>query len=320
MFGTNHPHGRDLHGEGDFPPQKAKTRREMFSGLPPKLVAGEHLEHFEIEGEVAHGSAATIFAAKDGVAGRRVALKVLAPHLLEVPEALLRFEAEWQLARRVSHPGIIPVYTWGHDERHAYYAMRLEAPQTALDLDTQMDPLHARDAYERLALLYAGVARAVAAVHDENIVHRDLKPQNLVLSADGQLLLCDFGSALDAHHRDPRLEDCLWGTVDYMSPEQFRPEADPYDARSDIYALGVCLFEAATGISPFPVCKESELVRWKLSRHPPSPRRVNPTLPLAFDAVIRRAMNPDVHLRYQSARELARDLERLATRKRGCRR
>jgi serine/threonine-protein kinase len=275
---------------------------------------------FRIEEEIAAGAVARIYAVSEPGSGFRLALKVLSAHFGLLPEARRRFEAEYELARRVAHPGIIPVYERGCDAGYWFYSMRLESSRTVAALKGRGESDSRDGFYLRLAALFAQAAASLEALHRNGIVHRDVKPDNLLLGRDGGLVLCDFGSALDARHRDPALADGLWGTVRYMSPEQFRPDADPYDPASDIYALGVTLYEVATGVSPFPRTTEHELVRWKLSRLPPAPRRVRPDLPLGLDALIRRAMEPNRSLRFQSAGELALELDRFALAKRGSRR
>ena len=134
------------------------------------------------------------------------------------------------------------------------------------------------------------------------------------------MALSDFGSALDGRNRSPILEHSLWGTLRYMSPEQFGPDPNPYDPRMDIYALGLSLYEVVTGLTPFQHSSQEELVRLKLTRVPPAPRQVNSKLPLGLEAVIRQAIEPNPRLRYPTSGAFAVDLERFAELKRGHRR
>jgi serine/threonine protein kinase len=151
------------------------------------------------------------------------------------------------------------------------------------------------------------------------VVHRDVKPENILVGRDGSLILCDFGSALDSSPSgDDR--DELWGTVGYMPPEQLRPGADPRDASMDIYALGLCLYEAVTGSPAFPRLSGEALVKLKLTRLPPAPRCMDHRVPLGLEAIIRQAIDSEPRLRHSSAAELAEDLERFASGKRGHRR
>lgn len=294
-----------------------ETRREEYPALAPRLGVHDRLGAFEIRGEIAQGATATVYDAWDEQRGQLVALKVLSQHLEAVPESRKRFEAEWTLAARVAHPGILPVYGHGLENGYSFYAMRRISGGTASKL---IDTPVRKGRIEELAVLFAAAARSVAALHACGIVHRDLKPDNFVMDPEGRLLLCDFGSALDRRNPDPLLEGCLWGTVRYMAPEQFHPNADPYDVRSDIYGLGICLYEATTGVLAFPRGDEREIIRRKLNVALAPPRRIRPELPMSFDAMIRRAVEPNPALRYQSAEDLAEDLERFAGGKRGSRR
>jgi serine/threonine protein kinase len=300
------------------PRPREATRRRQFAPLAPRLERGDRLGAFRIEREISSGGAARVYAAADTTTKRRVALKVLSAHLGQDPEGERRFEAEYRLASRVAHAGIVRVVSWGRDRGHHFYAMELLGGETAASLPRAEDGSDGEGQdFARLAMLFAPVARALEALHARGIVHRDVKPDNLLIDGGGSLLLADFGSALDALERDPLLERCLSGTLRYMSPEQFCPGADPYDPLQDIYSLGLVLYEAATGIPAVPRLPEKEVARWKLSRLPALPRALNPRLPLGLEAIIRRAMEPEPRLRHPAAGELARDLERYATLRRG---
>ena len=291
---------------------RARTRKLRFTPLVPPPRRGDRLGGFRIERELACGSGARVYAALDARAGRAAALKVLAPHLAGHPEAERRFEAEHRLASRVPHCGIVKVGERGKEKGISYFAMDLLSGETAASLVPANGPAGEGRRLESLAMLFAGAARALEALHAHGVVHRDIKPDNLLLAGDGALLLADFGSALDARDRDPELERCLSGTLRYMSPEQFWAGADPYDPLQDIHSLGLVLYEAATGVPACPQLPESEVPRWKLSRLPPHPRAVAPAVPLGLEAIIRRAIEPDPRLRHSGAGELARDLERYA--------
>lgn len=296
-----------------------KTRKVAFPALPPRIKAGDELGDYRIEGELASGGTATVFAAEETSRNRRVALKVLSSHLVHVPEATTRFLAEAAFAERVEHPSISRVLGSGRVADHYFYAMALQSGDTAerLILDAQRSD---EVDFQRLARQFSGVARALELLHANGIIHRDVKPENLLVGSDGELILCDFGSALDANDRSVLLEECLWGTVRYMSPEQLVPGCDPYSPLIDVYGLGLTLYEVVTGSSPFPRVTEEELVRIKLGRIPPPPRAMNPRLPLGLDAVIRQAIEPSPRLRYGAMGDFAEDLERFAERRRGHRR
>jgi len=297
-----------------------KTRQVSFPALPERLRPGDALGEYRIEREISSGATATVYQVEELPRGRRVALKVLSPHLGLVPEAVTRFKAEAAFTERVEHPAVMRVHGSGKDKSRYFYAMTLESGETAERLVTEAAESSDEAFYYRVALQIARVAEGLQALHDQGIVHRDIKPENLLLGADGELVLCDFGSSLDARERSPVLEKSLWGTVRYLAPEQFRSEADPYNASMDIYALGLSLYECVTGAFPFPRCNEAEMARLKLTRLPPAPRSINQRVPLGLDAVIRQAIEPSPLLRYPTAAELAGDLERFGSHKRGHRR
>jgi serine/threonine-protein kinase len=297
----------------------AKTRVESFPALPPRLKPGDELGEYRLGEEISRGATAAVHSARADTYPEEAAIKVLSPHLAVIPAAVARFRAESELAARVKHPSIIRVFGAGEAREHHYYVMELLSGKTLDDLVTEAAGERGEAFFRDTAIRFAGIARALDALHRAGIVHRDVKPDNILAAGGDRLVLCDFGSAVEARSaRAP--ERSLWGTVRYMSPEQLRPGADPSDPAIDIHALGLTLYEAATGVSPFPRCLESELVRLKLTRIPAPPRRVNSKVPLGLDAVIRQAIEPSRSLRYGSAADFAEDLERFAARKRGSRR
>jgi len=297
-----------------------KTREQSFEALPPRLKRGDRLGEFRLERELATGATATVYEALQVSRHRKVAVKVLSPHLAVVPTAAARFQAEAELAERVQDPCVIRIYGSGKERSHYYFAMKLESTETADRLCMEVSRDGSESIFHRVTGQFAAVARAVELFHAQGIVHRDVKPENLLVGVDGHLILSDFGSALDAQDRSPMLETALWGTTRYMSPEQFRPGANPYSPSSDIYALGLSLYEIICGVSPFPRCSEEEMARLKLTRLPQSPRHLNPAAPLGLEAIIRQAIDPNPSLRYLTAAAFAEDLERFSEKKRGHRR
>jgi serine/threonine protein kinase len=297
-------------------PRAPATRRATFPALPPGLRPGDRLGGYRLVREIASGGSSTVFEAEER-SGRRVALKILLAPLGVREVEVSRFRTEAALAERVVHPAILPIYGSDRQDGHYFYAMRLESGRTADDLSSEAALHQDEEFFVELAANFASLARAVSALHHAGIVHRDIKPANLLIDAEGRLVLADFGSALDRDLRDTALEGCPGGTPPYMSPEQLAPGADLYDFAGDIYALGMSLYESATGVLPFPRSGAQELARLKLSRSPPPPRDWNHHIPLGLEAIIREAIEPLPRLRYPSAEEMADDLERFASRKRG---
>jgi serine/threonine-protein kinase len=230
-----------------------------------------------------------------------------------LPRELERFRREHELARRVRHPAIVPAEELGEALGHAYFAMPRESGRTLSDLAAE--PGRSAAGFERIALALSRIAQALGGLHRAGVVHRDVKPENILLGSEGELGLCDFGSAIDARTLEGAEE--LWGTIGYMAPEQLRPGADPADPSMDVYALGLCIYEAVTGSRAFPRLPPEDLTRFKLTRIPPAPRSVEPRVPLGLDAIIRQAIDPDPDFRHSSADALARDLERFGSGKRG---
>src|SRR5262245_3894806 len=163
-----------------------KTRQVTFPALPERLRPGDLLGDYRIEREISSGATATVYHAEELPRGRRVALKVLSPHLGLLTEAVTRFKAEAAFAERVEHPAVIHVFGSGKDKGRFFYAMSLESGETAERLVTEGAASPDEAFYYRVALQLARVAEALQALHDQGIVHRDVKPENLLLGADGE--------------------------------------------------------------------------------------------------------------------------------------
>ena len=294
------------------PDRGADTRGEKVEALPPRLRCGDRLEDLRIDAEISQGATATVYRAHPTTRKGVVAIKVLSPHLALVPSAVTRFKAESVFARRLSHPGVIKVFEDGVHAGHHYYSMQLQDDKTALALRKLAEAGTRENFFGIVAGLFANVAQGVQALHETGILHRDIKPANLLLSKKGQLVLCDFGSALDQRHRDPVLERCLWGTVRYMSPDQLGIDANPYDPRLDVYGLGLSLYEVCTGECPVPSGQEEEIVRWKNTRRLPPARSLNHRIPLRLERVLERATASDPDFRYDSMSRFGKELERVA--------
>ncbi len=298
------------------------TRNYVFCPLPERVAEGTTIDGFSVIEPVGHGSMATVYRARQVARERDVALKILSPHLIESADAVERFEREARLAGRIADPGIVPVYASGVDGGYHYYAMKwMSEPTLAEFLDNAVgEPGEAF--YRDTALLFAGLARTAGLLHSNGVVHRDIKPGNLFLTRDGRLMVSDFGVAADI---GDRLDDgfsseeghtTLLGTPAYMAPERFvHPEAS-LDPRTDVYSIGMTLYEALTGVQPFLARDDEDVARLKLTRKPPAPRELRGSIPLGLEAIVRQAIETHVELRHQTADELARDLERFANTRR----
>ncbi|MGH7569829.1 MAG: methylated-DNA--[protein]-cysteine S-methyltransferase [Gemmatimonadales bacterium] len=276
--------------------------------LPPgRDLAGR----YEIQAIVGAGGMGVVYRALDRELGEIVALKLLRDRA--DPTALARFRRELRLARRVSHPNVVRVHDLGEagaDEGGGrFITMEYVAGPSLGAALAQGGPLPIPAA----VALGKQLARALAVVHAEGVIHRDLKPQNVLLAADGEAKLADFGIAKPARGDDGRDgPDGATGTLPYMAPEQLLGE--PPDRRTDVYALGVVLYEALTGVPPFPSPSPEVLVARSLAGAAPAPRDIRPAIPRALSAVLLRAIAGRREARPESAAELhdaLADAERL---------
>jgi hypothetical protein len=256
------------------------------------MVAGQ-IQGYEILREIGRGGMSRLLLAYDPARRRHVAIKLLPAEYLNDLGARARFEQEAQLIAALEHEAIVPVYEYGADQGQPYLVMAY-MPNGSLADRLAHGPLPPDQAGEVLARL----AGALHCAHQQGIIHRDLKPSNVLFDRDGNAFLADFGIALQSGSTWQR--DMASGTPAYMSPEQARREA-AVEARSDVYSLGVIVFEMLTGSLPF----EGELPVAVLLKHlhdpPPAPGALNPDLPAALDPVLHRALAKDPEERYPSA-------------------
>ena len=264
-------------------------------------------DRYELTHLVARGGMAQVYRAHDRLLERPVALKVLFPELSVDRAFVERFRREAQAAANLSHPNIVPVFDWGEDDGTYYIVMEYvdgEPLSQALRAGGPMPP-------SMVAHIGTRVADALSYAHRHGVVHRDVKPGNVLLTADRQVKVTDFGIARAVNTEESLTQTgAVMGTATYFSPEQ--AEGLGVDGRSDIYSLGVVLFEMVAGRPPFlgesPVAVASKHVR----EHPPQLRDLRPTVPAPLEAIIAKAMAKSVDHRYQSASEFRADLQRFA--------
>src|SRR5918992_27888 len=238
---------------------------------------------YELREVIGRGGMATIYRANDRRSGREVALKLMRPDLAEDPAFTARFVGEAERAASIAHRNVLTIYDHGH-EGDPYIAMELV---TGPDLAT----LLARDGRlspERAVEIAMQVAAALAAAHRHGIVHRDVKPSNLLLTDEGRVKVVDFGIARGHDETSVTATGSTLGSVDYFSPEQAR--GDPATEASDVYALGIVLYEMLTGRRPFTGDSAYAIAVKRISEDPPDPRSVVPDLPQALVAVVMRAL------------------------------
>jgi len=262
-------------------------------------------ERYELNHLIARGGMAEVYRAHDRLLDRPVALKVLFPELSVDRSFVERFRREAQAAANLSHRNIVPVFDWGEDSSTYFIVMEFVDGRPLSSVLKSSGPLSA----ERTADIGADVAAALGYAHKHGVVHRDVKPGNVLITDDGQVKVTDFGIARAVNTEESLTQTgAVMGTATYFSPEQ--AEGIGVDARSDIYSLGVVLFEMVTGRPPFlgesPVSVASKHVR----DVPPAPREINPKVPPTFEAIILKCMAKDPAHRYSTAEDLRADLLR----------
>ncbi len=273
----------------------------MEPNEPPRIFS----ERYELNHLIARGGMAEVYRAHDRLLDRPVALKVLFPELSVDRSFVERFRREAQAAANLSHPNIVPVFDWGEDTGTYFIVMEFIDGRPLSAILKTAGPLTA----DRTADIGAHVAAALGYAHKHGVIHRDVKPGNVLITDEGQVKVTDFGIARAINTEESLTQTgAVMGTATYFSPEQ--AEGMGVDARSDIYSLGVVLFEMATGRPPFlgdtPVAVASKHVR----DHPPAPRELNPSIPPTFEAIILKAMAKNPEHRYATAEDLRADLLR----------
>ncbi len=249
------------------------------------------------------GGMATIYRATDAQLGREVAVKVLHPEYGRDPDFVARFKQEAQAAASLSHPNIVGVYDFGTDAGGPYIVMELVDGEDVATLLARNGPLPPRQA----ARLAAEAAHALGAAHARGIVHRDVKPGNILVSADGRVKVTDFGIARAWADARLTLPGVTLGSVHYFSPEQALGEQAT--EASDIYSLGIVLYELLTGRRPWEGDNAAAVAMARISAPPPLVSDVRPNVPPVLEAIDRRALSPDPAARFPSAVAMAQALE-----------
>ena len=268
-----------------------------FPTAPPLVLDGR----YEVGEVIAEGGMAQVRHGRDLKLKRDVAIKILRAQFASSPEFLDRFHREAELSAQLSHPNLVSVFDVGREGELHFIVMELLPGRTLKDL-TANGPLPT----ERAVELAREVALGMAFAHQRGLVHRDLKPQNVLLSDSGHAKVADFGLALGEESTQLTQPGTVWGTVQYLSPEQAQGMAA--DSRSDIYSLGAILFELLSGQPPFEGATPAAIMMKHVYDAPPDVNDLNPLVPMAAARVVRRALAKTREDRYESMDELARAL------------
>ncbi len=257
---------------------------------------------YEVLERVGSGGMADVYLASDQLLGRKVAVKVLHHRFAEDQEFVERFRREASSAAGLSHPNVVSVFDRGEWDGTYYIAMEYLPGRTLKAIVRERGPLDPAAAID----IVVQILRAARFAHRRGVIHRDLKPHNVILDEEGRAKVTDFGIAR-AGASDMTLTGSIMGTAQYLSPEQAQGHA--VSESSDIYAIGVVLYELLTGRVPFEGETAVTIALQHISREPPPPSSVNPAVPPALDAVVLRALRKDPVERYQSADEVIAALE-----------
>ena len=280
---------------------------------PGDALLGQTIAHYRVLRKLGSGGMGVVYEAEDVRLGRRVALKLLSESLAQDKQTLQRFEREARLASSLNHPNICTIYEVEEHQRQPVIVMEL------LEGESLKERIGARPlSIDELLDFGIQTSDALEAAHAKGIIHRDIKPGNIYVVGQGRVKILDFGLA---KVRAPKIEEnqseeealtldgVIPGTTSYMSPEQVRGEE--IDPRSDLFSLGVVLYEMATGQRPFAAKNRILMMNAILNAQPAAASKANPSLPAGLDTIIARALAKDREKRFQHAADICSDLKRL---------
>jgi eukaryotic-like serine/threonine-protein kinase len=276
----------------------------MLTEVTTPLAAGDTLDHYHLEAEVARGGMSTLYRATDLRDGRQVAVKVPHADMEADPVLIERFKREEEIGQELDHPGIVKTFD-GEDRSRRYMVIEwVEGRLLRAILNEE-----GRLPVERAVKLTLEICDALDTMHKHGVVHRDLKPENVMVLEDDRIKLIDFGIAMKEEARritHASVTPAL-GTPDYISPEQVKGQRG--DQRSDVYALGAMLYEMLTGQPPFTGPNPLAVMNERVLNDPRPARELNPEISPEIEEVLFRALERDPRHRYPTAHEMAWELE-----------
>jgi serine/threonine-protein kinase len=265
-------------------------------------------ERYRVLERVGSGGMADVYCAEDTRLGRTIAIKMLHERFSQDREFVERFRREASAAAGLQHPNIVGVYDRGDSDGAYYIAMEYVEGETLKDVirrEAPMDP-------QRTIAIVKEILAATRFAHKRGVIHRDLKPQNVIVEPDDHIKVADFGIARAAGGSDITEVGAIMGTAQYLSPEQ--AHGQPVTAASDIYSIGVVMFEMLTGRPPFDADSQVAVALKHVNQPAPSPRELVATVPPELEAIVLKALAKDPARRYESAEAMMRDLELAQTR------
>jgi hypothetical protein len=264
-----------------------------------KDLSGKNLRGYELEERIGSGGFGEVYRARQASVDREVAVKVILPEFAEHPDFVERFDAEARTVAKLEHPHIVPLYDYWHDDQSAFLVLRY------LKGGSLRDRLDDKGALklEELAAILDQICAALQVAHEAGVIHRDLKPENILLDERGDAYLTDFGIAKDLSADALTQTGKLTGSAGYLAPEQARAEA--ITPATDVYSLGILIYELLTGEHPFPDLTPIQLIQRHLSQPLPLVAEFQGELPTAIDELIQRATAKSAASRFASVTELA---------------